>query len=237
VSNFGNLNLQRSGTAEQVAQGLSDMIMEGAIEAGAPIRESVIAADLGISRNTVREAVRILESGGLVQRRLHHGAVVIEPSLEQVDELYGARLALEVAAVRSDYSDSRMAELERALGELERVASGGVATEIVAQDVKFHGAVVGLLGSPRIDQFYETMATELQFYLTVLSFADREFEHPEQVVSEHKPIVDACAARDAGRAAQLIEEHIRLNAERVKKILIDRREGPNSKEAPAVGLK
>jgi DNA-binding GntR family transcriptional regulator len=221
VSTYGNMDLQRTGTAEQVAQGLSAMIMSGEIEAGAPIRESVIASEMGISRNTVREAVRILENGGLVQRRLHHGAVVIEPSLQQVDELYDARLALEVAAVRSDYSDSRMADLQQALTELKLVASRGVATEIVAQDVKFHGAVIGLLGNSRIDQFYKAMATELQFYLTVLSFADREFEHPEQVIREHQPIVDACAARDRGRAAQLIEEHIKLNAARVRKILVD----------------
>ena len=65
-----NLTLHRTSTAQQVADGLSDAIMRGEMPPGAPIRESAIAASLGISRNTVREAVRMLENGGLVRHTM-----------------------------------------------------------------------------------------------------------------------------------------------------------------------
>lgn len=79
-----DIKLRRTTTAQQVADGLSELIMSGRFEPGTRLRESAIAAELGVSRNTVREAVRVLQLGGLVRHEVNRGAVVITPTSENV---------------------------------------------------------------------------------------------------------------------------------------------------------
>ena len=67
-------------SAQQIADGLMDMILEGELKPGERIRESVIAEQLGISRNTVREAVRLLQGTGLVRYVFNRGLAVWNPS-------------------------------------------------------------------------------------------------------------------------------------------------------------
>ncbi|GAA1787252.1 GntR family transcriptional regulator [Planosporangium flavigriseum] len=224
---FEDLPLKRQSTAQQVASGLSDMIMSGALTAGAPLRESAIAASLGISRNTVREAVRILEQGGLVRHEMHRGAVVIEPSVDELDELYQARLRLEVAAVRHAHAPERVRAVRAAFEELAEATASGQAHEIVVKDLAFHAAVVGLLASKRIDAFYSQLATELRFYLMVLSVTDREYERPESVLEEHRPILDALESGDTEAAVQAVTVHVEGNGERLKAILEGRSQSPS----------
>ena len=70
MSALDGIVLRRSTTAQQVADALSERILAGAFPPGDRLRESAIATELGIARNTVREAVRILQLGGLVRRDL-----------------------------------------------------------------------------------------------------------------------------------------------------------------------
>ena len=99
MSALDGMVLRRLTTAQQVADGLSERILAGAFGPGDRLRESAIATELGVARNTVREAVRILELSGLVRYEVGRGAVVISPTPENVEALYTARERLETAAV------------------------------------------------------------------------------------------------------------------------------------------
>ena len=99
MSALDGMVLRRSTTAQQVADGLSERILAGAFGPGDRLRESAIATELGVARNTVREAVRILELSGLVRYEVGRGAVVISPTPQNVEALYTARERLETAAV------------------------------------------------------------------------------------------------------------------------------------------
>jgi DNA-binding GntR family transcriptional regulator len=68
------LQLRRESTAQQVASALRELIVTGGLPSGAHLREAALAQQLGVSRNTVREAVQILVSDGLVRREMHRGA-------------------------------------------------------------------------------------------------------------------------------------------------------------------
>src|ERR1044071_3579672 len=98
MSALDGLEVRRTTTAQQLADGLSERIMAGAFGPGDRLRESAIAAELGVARNTIREAVRILELTGLVRYEVNRGAVVIAPTPEKIDALYAARERLETAA-------------------------------------------------------------------------------------------------------------------------------------------
>lgn len=214
-----DIAVRRTTAAQQVAEGLSDLIMSGHFSPGTRLRESAIAADLGISRNTVREAVRILELGGLVHYEVNRGAVVIAPTTESVMDLYDARTQLETAAVRSPRSPGELVGVRKALDDLTQAAETHQVKDIVTADLAFHASIVALLGNARIDRFYRDLTTELRYYLTVLSEETREYDDPTTIVSEHSAILNAIESGDTDAAAAAIFVHIDHNARRVCDIL------------------
>lgn len=215
-----DIQLIRTTTAQSLAEALSDRILEGKFAPGERLRESAIASDLGVSRNTVREAVRVLELGGLVRYEVNKGAVVISPTPDTVRHLYVARARLEVAAARYRSESTNSLDGPRsAFAGLEAAAKTQDVHSIVTADLAFHSAVVGLLGSARLDDYYRDLTRELRFYLTVLSMEDKEFDRPESIVAEHAEIMVALESGDEEIAARTIEEHIHRNADRVCEII------------------
>jgi DNA-binding GntR family transcriptional regulator len=101
---------------------------------------------------------------------------------------------------------------------LTQAAESRDARLVVDKDLAFHAAIVTLLGSSRLNEFYTELIRELRYYLMVLSATDGEFENPETVIAEHEPI--ASAIRD--RAVQEVHTHIEANAKRLKEILAER---------------
>ena len=217
-----NLTLRRTSTAQQVADGLSDAIMRGEMAPGTPIKESVIAATLGISRNTVREAVRMLEAGGLVRHTMHHGAAVVDPSQEDLAELYRARISLELSAASTPRSPEELAPVRAALQDLMSAYDTHDPAAIAEKDLAFHAAIVAMLGSRRIDEFYGQLARELRFFLMVLSVEDREFESQEGVIEEHTSIMTALETGDPEKARAVLEDILTVNGQRVAAIFASR---------------
>lgn len=214
--------LRRTTTAQQLADLLSERILGGAFAAGDRLRESAIAAELGVARNTVREAARVLELGGLVRYEVNRGAVVISPTAESLDAVYTARERLEIAAVAAPATAKQIDRLDGAYRDLEKAARTRDVRHIVDVDLAFHGTIVSLLESSRISRFYADLIHELRFYLTVLSIEDREFERPRALLAEHRIILDAVRSGDPERATAQVRDHIRRNAERVGQILAAR---------------
>jgi DNA-binding GntR family transcriptional regulator len=222
MSALDGMVLRRSTTAQQLADGLSERILAGGFAAGDRLRESAIATELGVARNTVREAVRILELSGLVRYEVNRGAVVISPTPERVDALYTARERLETAAVSRVPTSEQLAAISEAFDTLVQTADTQDARRIVEKDLAFHTAIVALLDSTRIDEFYAELTRELRFYLMVLSVEDREFESPDVLLAEHEAILAAIRSEDRARAVLEVGAHIETNAHRLKGILAGR---------------
>ncbi|WP_327117531.1 GntR family transcriptional regulator [Nocardia sp. NBC_01730] len=219
MSALDGLVIHRVTAAQQVADGLSGLILSGRIKPGSRLRESAIATELGVARNTVREAVRLLEMGGLVRYEVNRGAIVIAPTIEAVDALYAARAALEVAAVATKPSDAALQMLRASFDRLRAAAETHDANQIVKVDLEFHLAIVAMLNSTRIDEFYRELTRELHYYLAVLSVEDREYDRPEVIVNAHQDILSAIESGDPERAAREVETHIEQNAARVREII------------------
>jgi DNA-binding GntR family transcriptional regulator len=213
------LVVRRTTTAQQVADGLSDRILAGAFRPGERLRESAIATELGIARNTVREAVRLLERGGLVRFEANRGAVIISPTSETVDELYAAREHLETAALARPLHGEQLALVEAAHDDLATAAASRERAAIVAADLALHAAIVATLGNRRIDAFYAGLTRELRFYLMALSAHEREWENPNGVLAEHVPLMAAIRAGDPQGAQRAVRHHIATNVDRVQRVL------------------
>src|SRR5689334_517038 len=210
MSALDGLEVRRTTTAQQLADGLSERIMAGAFGPGDRLRESAIAAELGVARNTIREAVRILELTGLVRYEVNRGAVVIAPTPENVDALYTARERLETAAVARTPRPDQLDAITTAFNDLVEAAKTGDTGAIVDRDLAFHQAIVALLDSSRLDEFFAALTKELRFYLTVLT---RE-EAPDEVVAEHQVILDAIRLGDRDRAVAEIRAHVDASVQR-----------------------
>jgi DNA-binding GntR family transcriptional regulator len=86
----------------------------------------------------------------------------------------------------------------------------------------FHTAIVAMLDSSRLEEFYAELTRELRFYLMVLSVEDREYENPAALLTEHEAILAAIRSADPGRATAEVRSHIETNAQRLKEILAER---------------
>src|SRR5260370_32829129 len=93
--------INRVSVADQVASILRRQILDGELTPGTALQEVPMAASLGVSRNTVREATRILSLEGLLKRSAHRGVAVARLSFADVAEIYGLRHLLEIPAVRA----------------------------------------------------------------------------------------------------------------------------------------
>ncbi len=222
MSALDGMVVRRSTTAQQVADGLSARILAGAFAPGDRLRESAIAAELGVARNTVREAVRILELSGLVRYEVNRGAVVISPTPEKVEALYTARERLETAAV------SRAPTRSSSPRSAKPSTSSSTRPTRTTPPDRRHGPGVpprdrgDAATASRLDEFYAELTRELRFYLMVLSVEDREFENPDDILAEHEVILDAIRSGDPATAVQEVRAHIETNAQRLKQILAER---------------
>ncbi|MBC9927993.1 MULTISPECIES: GntR family transcriptional regulator [unclassified Leucobacter] len=225
-----DIALHRMSTAEVVADTLMRMIVSGALQAGEPLRESSLAGRLGISRNSLREGIRLLEQSRLVKYEIHRGSVVSTPSVSDLEDLYRTRLHIELAAAQCTADDEQLETISVAFEALQASVALQEAEPIVAADLNLHQAIVGLLRSKRISEFYAQLRKELVFYFTVLSYADEEFVNPEEpIVARHQEIYDAICGRQPDTAVKLMREHIMQNFERLKEILIANDEAVEAK--------
>jgi DNA-binding GntR family transcriptional regulator len=206
--------LHRGSTAEELALVLQNMIFRGDLLPDEPMREAALSDRFEVSRRTVRDALSILEHAGLVRHHRHKGSRVARLRAEDIHDLYRVRRTLEVAAADASprAPEARMQALTDAYRQLQEATTIGRAEQIVAHDLEFHRAVVGLLDSPRIDEFFATIAVEMRFALSVLEASYQESKRrPKAALAEHRAIYQALQDGDTATARRLVDEHVDVN--------------------------
>lgn len=184
--------------AATVADQLRERISRGELPPGTPLRDAQLAGELGVSRNTLREAVRLLVHEGLAIHQLYKGAAVKRLEVADVHDIYAARRCIELRAVEeSVYSSTEALDaLDRRVAEAERAAAAEHWNEAGTCSLGFHRAVVHLLGSTRLDRFFDTIAAQLR-----LAFA--EFPHEPDFQAHYVPRDrDVCDLLRSGRRAE-----------------------------------
>ncbi|MEV4359820.1 GntR family transcriptional regulator [Nonomuraea sp. NPDC049625] len=172
--------LGRSSTAERVADILRDRISEGFFRPGQRLSEESISEGLGVSRNTLREAFRLLGHERLLDHKLNRGVFVRLPSAEDVADLYRVRRVLEGAAVRRGPAPEALAVIKEAVLDAERAAEQDDWQGVGTANIRFHQALVSLNESPRIDEAMRQLLAELRLVFHVM-------ENPRAF---HEPFVD-----------------------------------------------
>ena len=202
--------LGRTSTAERVADVLRGRITDGSYAPGAQLSEESVTAALEISRNTLREAFRLLAHERLVVHKLNRGVFVREISAHDISDIYRVRRMLECSAVRavtdtSSRWSSGLAAVARAVENAEDAARRGAWTEVGTADVHFHRALTALAGSPRINELMDLLGAELR--LVFHTMPDVRALH-EPYVPRNREILARLQAGDGPGAERLLAAYL-----------------------------
>lgn len=191
--------------AFQIVRSLRDDILNGVLAPGLQIRQEAVAEQFGVSRVPVREALRQLETEGLVTTELHKGAFVSTRSLEEIEEMLDIRLALELRALKLAIPNMTRDLLARARDILETYDRSDEPQQWRDLNLAFHLALYRACNRPRLVKMIEDVQLMNSHFLrTYISIAVGR----KDAQSEHYEILDACVARDTRRALRLLERHI-----------------------------
>ncbi len=198
---------------EQVIAALRQAILDFQLKPGQRLVERELIEQLGVSRTTIREALRELTSEGLVTVVPQRGAMVTAPSLDDAVDLYEVRASLESLVVQRFVERATDDEVTRLHDTVEDLAALASETDdiraILAAKDRFYAVLIAGAGSSALQQLLEGIQARVQVLrATSLSEAGRT---PE-VVRELRAVVEAISARDAERASQLCAEHVRAAA-------------------------
>jgi DNA-binding GntR family transcriptional regulator len=188
---------------ERVYSALIDAISEGSLAPGARLTQEEIADQLAVSRQPVLQALRLLKSDGLVHDAPGRGVVVAPLDAARIAQVYQVRGALDGLAAR--LAAARRAVLDPALIEAgRRAARGKDIRAMIDADIAFHNAIYDASGNPLIGDGARALWVQLRRMMgAVLQSAPQR----ETLWDEHAAIAAAIAAGDAGRAADLIDQH------------------------------
>lgn len=199
--------VSRQSTAAIIAARLRDAITRGAFPPGAQLGEVDLASRLGVSRGPLREAMQRLVQEGLLRGERHRGLFVVELGIEDVRDIYVARLAVEQAAARMVLNDRQQAVVALTVAQ-QSIVSAAAAGEpglLAEADQDFHTTLVRASGSPRLQRMAQTLLAETRMCLTALQ-ATRPA--PELLVREHQALLDAVANGEEGALLTLLAEHM-----------------------------
>ncbi|WP_433182316.1 GntR family transcriptional regulator [Actinoallomurus sp. CA-150999] len=171
--------LSRTSTTERVAAILRDRITEGLFRPGDRLVEETIGTALGVSRNTLREAFRLLSHERLLDHRLNRGVFVRELSVDDVVDLFRVRRLVECTAIRhADTAPaSGLRHLREAVDAGERAAADHEWRAVGTANMRFHQAVVELAGSARLEEMMRQVLAELRLVFHVMN-DPRTFHEP-----------------------------------------------------------
>ncbi len=208
-----SIRIDRSSTAERVADALRDLITRGDLPPGTALREQQLVASLDVSRNTLREAFRLLGRERLVVYNLHRGVFVRELDEHDVQDIYRTREPLELMAIAysADAPRERLEELLALVAQAERAARARDWKQVGTLNIDFHQRLVELIGSERISMFFRVIDAELRLAFAMVPDAPELFR---PFIPRNRAIAELLLAGDRAAAAAELKAYL-AEAERL----------------------
>lgn len=213
--------INRVSVADQVAALLRQRILDGEFRPGTQLQELPLASSLGVSRNTMREAIRILSIEGLLRRSLHRGVAVSQLSLRDVHEIYQLRRMLELPAVlAARHPDpDLLKETSRAVEQYEEAVEARDWPRAVRHDLHFHSLLIRFHGNKRLDTFYTNMIGELRVGMVLV---DRSHDDPSALIPVHRKMCQLLSTGKLKQCAALLDQHLEDSESRLTQVMTAR---------------
>ncbi|WP_295047562.1 GntR family transcriptional regulator [uncultured Paracoccus sp.] len=194
------------GLAEETASRLRGDIIGGVLPPGQRLSETRLAADLGVSRNTLREVFRLLTREGLLRHEPNRGVFVAVPSMATIVDIYRVRRLIEVQALAHAWPRHEAVARMRAAVDLARDARGVQDWRTVGSaNMEFHAAIVALTDSARLQGFFAQIIAELRLAFGLLDSPERLHE---PYIDRNAQILDLLTQGQQAQAAAMLEGYL-----------------------------
>lgn len=210
--------LQTNSLPALVQKELERMIGAGEFPAGSKLSEAALAQMLGVSRGPVREAFRGLQEAGLVRLEKNRGVFVRQISVEEADEIYEVRAALDELAGRrlaQMRSPRALAELREHVERMERAAARRNLDAYSAANLAFHDCLISLTGNAKLLATYRRLVNELNLYRRSALEINGTVAASAR---EHREIVERIAAGQGASAGKALYDHVMESRERMRRV-------------------
>jgi DNA-binding GntR family transcriptional regulator len=191
----------------QAKDAILQRILEGFYSPGERLVETQIAREFGISQGSVREALRELESVGIVEYAPFRGSRVRQPSRHELLQAFPVRAALESLAASEAalrLTDADFVELAGLIESMERAADEGDGHGQSIANARFHALIVHAAGNPTLERQWQMLEPFARTYLTVAR-SDIELS---VLARRHRVVLEALRARDPERSAAAMHSHL-----------------------------
>jgi DNA-binding GntR family transcriptional regulator len=167
--------------ADRLARRMRALLISGELSPGQRLSEAAFSERFDVSRNSLREAFRLLTKDGLLHHEANRGVFVAVPSMASIIDIYRVRRMLECGALRQAWPQHPAIRIMRqSVSDGQRARDAGDWTGVGSANMVFHAAVVDLSDSARLNEFYARISAELRLCFGLLN-------DPEHL---HAPFVD-----------------------------------------------
>ena len=211
-----NIIIEKRSLAEQVYLYLCNSISNGKLKYGETINTRRLAEELNISMMPVREALKRLETDGIVEIKPRSMCLLRTPTRETILDAIAAREMLEIYSVEAIYAsieNPRLEVLRKIIEEMKTAISEDPIDlrKYIKHDWQFHKELCNLVGNQFVSKFYK----ELNIHLNMSYVYDIGIEpNVSQTFRDHIDLVDALAAHSS-EAVKIIERHLRINRQNI----------------------
>lgn len=200
----------RATLSDQAYEELRSRILSGALPGGRRLLPEELALNLAISQTPIKEALLRLEADGLVVSPMRKGAVVRQFTRADVEELYEARMLIELNAVGQIFEKGPIApelitDLSRCLDAHEFYARRGTLDDIttaLVHDRKFHSVLMTAAGNQMICEWHQRILGQTH---TVFVYLAGNYSRS---ADEHRDILDALKAGSSGQTREALRRHL-----------------------------
>jgi DNA-binding GntR family transcriptional regulator len=200
--------IDRRSLPEVLRDALQERILAGEFADDETLVQETIAAEYGVSRIPVREALRQLEACGLVSIATHRGAVVTAIPTEEIAELFGLRASLEgelLGLAVDRLTDRDIQEAGAILGELEAAYAAGDMASWGRLNWRFHRRLYAPSGRVRTLAILDEINIQLERYVRLHLLVTGNLDEAER---EHRELLRRCALHDVAGAVDYLRRHI-----------------------------
>jgi DNA-binding GntR family transcriptional regulator len=199
--------------AQSIVDALRRAIQSGELEGGTQLGQEELATQFGVSRIPVREALKQLESEGLVSSVPHRGAVVSSLTKLEIRDLFEMMIALERRALRLALPKLTANDFKTATKLLKHLETETDPARWSEAHIGFHHALYKLEGHVRFEQMIRQLRTQIDRYAYVFLTLGEE---RNQWQREHRRLLEACQAGNLELALAVLEAHLQHAASRLE---------------------
>lgn len=204
---IATLRIDRTSTAERVADVLRESIIAGDLPPGTPLREQQLVSSFDVSRNTIREAFRLLSRERLVAYHIHRGVAVRQLDADDIRDIYRTRRSIELTAIEYSANASReeLMALLSLVEEADQAARKDDWKHVATMNIVFHQRLVELIGSVRISAFFRVIDAELRLAFATVEQAPAFFS---PFIERNRRLAELLLAGERTTAAKELDAYL-----------------------------